>query len=196
LDIVLLEDPSVPLLGIYPEDVPTGNKDTCSNIFIAALFIIAIILKELRCPSTKEWIRKMWYIYTIVYYSAIKNNEFMKFLGKWMYLDEIILNQLGNPITKQVTCYALTDKWILAQKLRTPKIQLAKHKKTKKKEDLRVDTLFLFRMWNKISMEGVTEKNFGAKTKGWTIQRLPYLGIHHIIKHQTETLLHMPARFC
>ena len=90
----------------------------------------------------------------------------------------------------------LTDKQILAQKLRLPKIQFAKHKKMKKKEDQRVDTSPLVRLWNKIPMEGVTETKFGAKTKGWTIQRLPYPGIHPIISHQMQTLLHMPARFC
>jgi hypothetical protein len=87
LDIVLAEDPAIPLLGIYPEDVPTGNKDTCSIMFIAALFIIARSWKEPRYPSTEEWIQKMWYIYTMEYYQAIKNNEFMKFLGKWMDLE-------------------------------------------------------------------------------------------------------------
>ena len=84
LDIVLPEDPAVLFLGIYPEDVPTGNMDTCSTMFVAALFIIARSWKELRCPSTEEWIQKMWYIYTIEYYLAIKNNEFLKFLCKWM----------------------------------------------------------------------------------------------------------------
>jgi hypothetical protein len=59
LDIVLPEDPAIPLLGIYPEDVPTGNKDTCSTMFIAALFIIARSWKGPRCPSTEEWIEKM-----------------------------------------------------------------------------------------------------------------------------------------
>ena len=82
MDIVLPEDPAIPLLGIYPEDVPTGKKDTCSTMFIAALFIIANGWKGPRCPSTEEWIQKMWYIYTMEYYSAIKKNEFMKFLGK------------------------------------------------------------------------------------------------------------------
>jgi hypothetical protein len=82
LDILLPEDPAIPLLGIYPEDVPTVNKDTCSTMFIAALFIIARRWKDPRCPSTEEWIQKMWYIYTMEYYSAIRNNEFMKFLGK------------------------------------------------------------------------------------------------------------------
>ena len=71
LDIVLLEDLVIPLLGIYPEDVPTCKKDTCSTMFIAALFIIARSWKEPRCPSREEWIQKMWYIYTMEYYSAI-----------------------------------------------------------------------------------------------------------------------------
>jgi hypothetical protein len=92
--------------------------------------------------------------------------------------------------------YALTDKWILVQKHRTPKIQFAKHKKIKKKEDQSVDISFLLRIGNKIPMEGVTEKKFGAKMKGWTIQRLPHLGIHPIISHQTQTLLYTPAIFC
>jgi hypothetical protein len=60
VDIVLLEEPSIPLLGIYPEDIPNGNKKTCSTMFIAALFIIARSWKEPRCPSTEEWIQKLW----------------------------------------------------------------------------------------------------------------------------------------
>ena len=59
LDIILLADPAIPLLSIYPEDVPTIKKDTCSTMFIEALFIIAISWKELRCLSTEEWIQKM-----------------------------------------------------------------------------------------------------------------------------------------
>ena len=82
MDIVLPEVPAIPLLGIYPEDVPTGKKDTCSTMFIATLFIIARSWKEPRCPSTEEWIQRMWYIYRMEYYSAIKKNEFVKFLGK------------------------------------------------------------------------------------------------------------------
>jgi hypothetical protein len=74
------------LLGIYPEDVTNCNKDTCSNMFIAALFVIARSWKEPRCPSTEEWIQKMWFIYTMEYYLAIKKNKFMKFLGKLMDL--------------------------------------------------------------------------------------------------------------
>jgi hypothetical protein len=59
LDIVLQEYPAIPLLGIYPEVFPTGNKDICSTMFIAALFIIARSWKEPRCPLTEEWIQKM-----------------------------------------------------------------------------------------------------------------------------------------
>jgi hypothetical protein len=84
-------------------------------MFIAALFIIARSWKELRCPSTEEWIQKMWYIYTMEYYSAIKDNEFMKFLGKWMYLEDIILSEVTQSQNKSL----VTDKWILAQKPRS-----------------------------------------------------------------------------
>jgi hypothetical protein len=94
LDIVLPEDPTIPLLGIYPEDIPTGNKNTCSTMFIAALFIIARSWKEPRYPSKEEWIQKMSYIYTMEYYSAIKNNECMKFLGKRMDQEGIILSEV------------------------------------------------------------------------------------------------------
>ena len=107
LDIVLLEDPAIPLLGIYPEDVPTGKKDTCSTLFIAALFIIARSWKEPRCLSTEEWIQKMWYIYTMEYYSAIKKNEFMKFLGKWMDLEGIILNEVTQSQRNSHNMYSL-----------------------------------------------------------------------------------------
>jgi hypothetical protein len=103
LDIVLPEDLTIPLLGIYSEDVPTGKKDTCSTMIIAALFIIARSWKEPRCPSIVEWIQKMWYIYTMEYYSAIKINEFMKFLGKWMDLEGIILSEATQSITKELT---------------------------------------------------------------------------------------------
>jgi hypothetical protein len=80
--------------GHIPEDVPTFNKGTCSTMCIAALFIIARSWKEPRCPPAEEWIQKMWYIYTMEYYSAIKNNEFMKFLDKWMDLEDIILSEV------------------------------------------------------------------------------------------------------
>jgi hypothetical protein len=63
-------------------------------MFRGALFIIARLWKEPRCPSKEEWIQKMWYIYTMEYYSAVENNKFMKPLGKWMELENIILNEV------------------------------------------------------------------------------------------------------
>jgi hypothetical protein len=63
-------------------------------MFIAALFIIVRNWEEPRCPSTEEWIQKMWYIYTMEYCSAIKDNDFMKFTGKWVELENIILSEV------------------------------------------------------------------------------------------------------
>jgi hypothetical protein len=59
-------------------------------------------MKEPRCPSTEEWIQKMWYVYTIEYYSAIKKDEFMKFLGKWMDLEGIILSEVAFSLFKLI----------------------------------------------------------------------------------------------
>ena len=68
-------DPAIPLLGIYSEETKI-EKDTCILLFIAALFTIPRTWKQTRCPSTDEWIKKLWYIYTVEYYSAIKRNAF------------------------------------------------------------------------------------------------------------------------
>jgi hypothetical protein len=76
-------------------------------VFIAALFIIARSWKEPRCPSTEEWIQKMWYIYTMEYYSAIKKNEFMKFLAKWMDLEGIILSEVTQSQKNSHNMYSL-----------------------------------------------------------------------------------------
>ena len=92
MNIVLPEDPAILLLHIYPKDAPTYNKDTCSTMF-KALFIIARSWKEPRCPSTEEWIQKMWHIYTMKYHLAIKTNEFTNLVGKWMVLANIIQSE-------------------------------------------------------------------------------------------------------
>jgi hypothetical protein len=73
----------------------------------AALFIIARNWKESRCSSTEEWIQKMWYIYTMEYYSAIKNNEFMKFLGRWMHLEDIILSEARQSKKKSLDMHSM-----------------------------------------------------------------------------------------
>ena len=78
-------------------------------MFIAALFIIARSWKEPRCPSTEKWRQKMWYIYTMEYYSAIKNNDFMKFLGKWMELKDIILSEVTQSQKKNHSMYSLVS---------------------------------------------------------------------------------------
>ena len=82
-------DPAIPLLGIYPEKTKI-EKDTCIPLFIAVLFTIARIWKQTRCPSTAEWIKNLWYIYTMEYYSAIKWNAFESVLMRWMNLEPII----------------------------------------------------------------------------------------------------------
>jgi hypothetical protein len=104
---VLLEDVAISLLCIYPEVVPTGKKDTCSSMFISALFIIARSWKEPRYPSTEEWIQKMCYIYTIEYCLAIKKNEFMKFLCKWMDIEGIILSEVTQSQKKVLDMHSL-----------------------------------------------------------------------------------------
>ena len=80
LNIELPFDPAIPLLAIYPEKTTT-RKDTCTPMFIAALFTIAKTWKQPKCPSTEECIKKMWYIHTMEYYSAIKKNEIPAFFG-------------------------------------------------------------------------------------------------------------------
>jgi hypothetical protein len=109
LDIVLPKDPATPLLAIYPKDSPTLNKDTCSTMFIEALLIIARSWKEPICPSTEEWIQKMWYIYTMEYYSTIKNNDFMNFFDKWMYHEDIILSEVTQSQTKSLGMHSLVS---------------------------------------------------------------------------------------
>ena len=75
LEIELPYDPAIPLLGIHTEETRI-ERDTCTPMFITALFIIARTWKQPRCPSADEWLRKLWYIYTMEYYSAIKKNTF------------------------------------------------------------------------------------------------------------------------
>ena len=87
-------DPAIPLLGICPEKTRT-HKDTCTPMFIAALFAIAKTRKQPKCPSTEEWIQKMGYVYTMEYYSALKRNEIPAFLATWMDLEIIMLSEVA-----------------------------------------------------------------------------------------------------
>ena len=94
LEIELPYDPAIPLLGIHTGETRI-ERDTCTPMFIAALFIIARMWKQCRCPSADEWIRKLWYIYTMEYYSAIKKNTFESFLMRWMKLKPIIQSEVS-----------------------------------------------------------------------------------------------------
>ena len=89
LEIELPYDPAFPLLGIHPEQT-RRESDKCTPMFIAALFIIARTWKQPRRPSAFEGIRKLWYIYTMDYYSAIKKNAFESVLMRWMKLEPVI----------------------------------------------------------------------------------------------------------
>ena len=100
LKIELPYDLAIPLLGIYPDKTPI-QKDTCTLMFIAALFTIAKTWKQPKCPLTDEWI-KMWYIYTMEYYSAIKKNEIMPFAATWMQLGIIILSEVSKKKTNNI----------------------------------------------------------------------------------------------
>ena len=94
LEIELSYDPAISLLGIHTEETRI-ERDMCTPVFIAALFIIARTWKQPRCPPTDEWIRKLWHIYTTEYYSAIKKNAFESVLMRWMKLEPIIQSEVS-----------------------------------------------------------------------------------------------------
>ena len=87
-------DPAIPLLGINTEETRI-ERDTCTPVFIAALFTVARTWKHPRCPSADEWIRMGWQIYTMEYYSAIKKNAFESVLMRWMKLEPIIQSEVS-----------------------------------------------------------------------------------------------------
>ena len=89
LETELTYDLAIPLLGIHTKETRI-ERDTFTPMFIAALFTIARTWKQPRCPAADEWIRKLWYIYTMEYYSAIKKNAFESVLMRWMKLEPII----------------------------------------------------------------------------------------------------------
>ena len=87
-------DPAMPLLGIYPEKTIIQNY-TCTPVFITALFTVARTRKQPKCPMAGEWIKKMWYIYTMEYYSAIKRTEIGSFVEMWMDLESVIQSEVS-----------------------------------------------------------------------------------------------------
>jgi hypothetical protein len=107
LEIDLPEDPAILLLGIYPKDALPCHKRMCSTMFTVALFVIDRSWTKPRCPMTEEWIQKMWFIYTMGYYSAIKNEDILSFAGKWMELENIILSELSHTQKDRHGMYSL-----------------------------------------------------------------------------------------
>ena len=105
LEIELPYYPAIKLLGIHTEETRIG-RDTCTPMFIVALLTIARTWKQPRCPSADEWIRMLWYIYTMEYYSAIKKNAFESVLMRWMKLEPIIQREVNQKEKHQ--CSILT----------------------------------------------------------------------------------------
>jgi hypothetical protein len=96
VNIDLPYDPAIPFLGIYPKECNTGySRGTCTPVFISVLFTIAKLWKQSRCPTTAKWIKKMWYLYTMEFYSAMKKNEILSLASKWMDLENIIFNKVS-----------------------------------------------------------------------------------------------------
>ena len=94
LEIELPYNPAIPLLGIHTKEIRI-ERDMCTPMFITALFIIARTWNQPRCPSADEWIRKLLYIYTMEYYSAIKKDTFESILMRWMKLEPIIQSEVS-----------------------------------------------------------------------------------------------------
>ena len=96
-------DPAIPLLGLYPKNPETPiQKNLCTPMFIAAQFTIAKYWKQPKCPSANEWIKKLWYIYTMEYYAAERKKELPPFLKAWMDLESIMLSEIS-PVVKTNT---------------------------------------------------------------------------------------------
>ena len=113
LKIELTYDPGIPLLGIYPEKTII-QKDSCTTMFIAPLFTIARTWKQPKCPSTDEWMKKMWHIYTMEHYSAIRRNKIELFAVRWMDLESVMQSEVSQR-EKQIP-YANTYIWNLKNK--------------------------------------------------------------------------------
>ena len=91
-------DPAIPLLGLYPKNTETPmQKNLCTPMFIAAQFTIAKCWKQSKCPTVNEWIKKLWYIYTMEYYTAERKKELLPLATAWMELKSIMLGEISTP---------------------------------------------------------------------------------------------------
>ena len=125
LEIDLPYDPAIPLLGIHTEET-RRVRDTCTPMFIAALFIIARTWKQPRCPSADKWIRKLWYIYTMEYYSVIKKNTFESVLIRWMKLEPIIQSEVSQ---KEKHQYSILTHYMEFRKMVTTTLYVRQQKR-------------------------------------------------------------------
>ena len=101
-------DPAIPLLGLYPKDLKSAYyRDIATSMFIAAQFTIARLWNQPRCPSVDEWIKKLWHIYIMEYYCAMKNDKIMAFEGKWMKLENIMLSEISQSQKNKVRMISL-----------------------------------------------------------------------------------------
>ncbi|KAG3288851.1 hypothetical protein H1C71_025133 [Ictidomys tridecemlineatus] len=92
-------DPAIALLGLFSEELKrVYYRDTASWMFRPAQFTIARLWYQPRCPSIDEWIKKMWHLYTMEYYTALKNDKIMEFAGKWMALEQIMLSEASQSL--------------------------------------------------------------------------------------------------
>ena len=103
-------DPAIPLLGIHSKETKIEN-DSCIPFFIAAQFMIARTWKQPRCPLTDERMKKLWYTYTMVYYSAIKRNTFESILMRWMKLEPIIQSEVSQKEKHQYSILLLLSRF-------------------------------------------------------------------------------------
>ncbi|KAG3261040.1 hypothetical protein H1C71_015933 [Ictidomys tridecemlineatus] len=99
-------DPAIPRLDLYPKNLKLAYySDKTTSIFIAAQLTIVKLWNQPRFPSVDEWIKKLWYVYTMGYYSALKKNEIMAFAGKWMELENIMLSKISKSQKSKAKCF-------------------------------------------------------------------------------------------
>ena len=102
LKVELPFDPAIPLLGLYPKNPETPiQKNLCTLMFIAARFTVAKCNKQFKCPPVNQWIKKLWYIYTMEYYAAERKKDFVSFATAWMELESIILNEISQVVKEK-----------------------------------------------------------------------------------------------
>ena len=110
LKIELPYDSTIALLGIYPKDTDAVKRgETCTLMFIAAMATIAKLWKEPRCPSKDEWIKKMWSMYTMEYYSAIRKDEYPPLASMWMELEGIMLSEVNRRRTNIICSHSFGE---------------------------------------------------------------------------------------